>query len=124
MAFGRDRHRMRGWRRGAFLGIFILLLSLCHGSVNARAAATEFPGNQITSSLGSEDGASHSTGCVSRAKAIAPLAKRISSSGNVQPIIEPLLWLATRGESNSVGFAFVAPPSSGDLRALLQVFRI
>jgi hypothetical protein len=48
----------------------------------------------------------------------------MSPSSNVQPLIEPLLWLATLGKSHAAGLEFVDPPSSGDMRALLQVFRI
>lgn len=106
------------------LGIVVLLLSLCHGVVSTGATSTDPTSSRVEAAAGSERSPSHAVECVARAKAIAPMAKRITSPSGVQTLIEPLLWLATREEGIASSLVTLDPPVSGDSRALLQVFRI
>lgn len=108
------------WRGTLLLSVLFALMSLCHGVLISTVAASPEPGIDL---VHSDESPVHIADCAVDQSLLPPLEKRfdpsISSPVDVASVVTILL---TTAHTREMPVPLTLPP--GDVRVLLQIFRI
>ncbi len=108
------------WHRRLILGVFVVLMSLCHGVLAPVSAATAGNGPAVVAAT--DDGPPPFRECAAGKRLVA-LTERRGSAATLDLPAQTLGFTAHLPES-ARGPRMDPPPIPGNHRAFLQVFRI